>query len=253
MKIKKFKKTKDDIYELLLENNEKLILYEDIILKNDLLIKKEIDESIISKLKKENDYSSVYNLCIKYISFKMRCKNEIKKYLLRKNISNEIIENVVSKLEKEGYINDKKYAEFYVKDKFKLSSSGPLKIKKELTSFGIKEEIIDYSINNIEKINWEEKLQKLISKKLSLTKGSKKEKENKIISYFYNLGYDCTMIQDIMQDLDVKSDIHKLKKEYDLLIKKYSRKYNGNELNYIILNKLMMKGYTKKDIEQINN
>ena len=44
MQISKYKKLKNNIYEVTLENDEKIKLYEDVILKEELLLKKEIDD-----------------------------------------------------------------------------------------------------------------------------------------------------------------------------------------------------------------
>ena len=54
MKIVKFKKTGKSKYKLYLENNQTLSLYEDIIIKHNLILKKEIDNNEINKLVKEN-------------------------------------------------------------------------------------------------------------------------------------------------------------------------------------------------------
>ena len=44
MKIKKISKKKGSLYELLLDTGEKINLYDDVILKYELLLKKEIDD-----------------------------------------------------------------------------------------------------------------------------------------------------------------------------------------------------------------
>ena len=51
--------------EYYLENNETIDIYEDVILKNNLLYKKEIDISILKKISSENELEDIYNKCIK--------------------------------------------------------------------------------------------------------------------------------------------------------------------------------------------
>ena len=56
MKIKKISKKKGSLYEIILDNNELLNLYDDVILKYNLLLKKEIDEKEIKEIIKFNSY-----------------------------------------------------------------------------------------------------------------------------------------------------------------------------------------------------
>ena len=55
MKVNKFKKIGKSKYKVFFDNTE-LILYEDVILKYDLLIKSDIDLELIDKIIEENRY-----------------------------------------------------------------------------------------------------------------------------------------------------------------------------------------------------
>ena len=59
---------------------------------------------------------------------------------------------------------------------------------------------------------------------------------------------------------DFKSEVYELtkkisnstlKKEYDKLYIRYSKKYSSSELNYILYNKLLSKGYKSDDINNV--
>ena len=54
MKIIKFTKKKDGMYSLLLEDNDVILVHEDLILKHDLLLKKDIDDKLRDTIEKEN-------------------------------------------------------------------------------------------------------------------------------------------------------------------------------------------------------
>ena len=54
MKIINYKKTKSNIYEITLDDKSKILLYDNIILKYELLLKKEIDLKTLNKLVDEN-------------------------------------------------------------------------------------------------------------------------------------------------------------------------------------------------------
>lgn len=90
MKINKFKKIGSNKYKIYFDN-ESLIVYEDVILKYNLLYKKDIDNDLLIEINKENYKSSIYDVSIKYISVRMRSKKELEEYLKKeKNMTKKI-------------------------------------------------------------------------------------------------------------------------------------------------------------------
>ena len=83
MKINKFKKVGKNKYKIILDNTD-LTLYEDVILKYDLLIKKEVDLDLIDKIIEENKYEDAFETSVSYIEIKMRNRKEIIDYLHKK-------------------------------------------------------------------------------------------------------------------------------------------------------------------------
>lgn len=252
MKIIKFKKTSKDKYKLYLENNSTIDLYEDVIIKNNLLITKEIKDDLISKIEKENNDVSAYVSILNYISIKMRSIKEAKEYLVKKGYNTFLIENTINRLINEGYLNDEVFAKAFINDQLLITNNGPLKIKKELYNHNIDSNIIDDYIRKIDSNNVKQKLTKLIEKQLKIKKDSASQLKLKLVTYFCNLGYEKDMILDILSNYEIKSDINKLQKEYDKLYKKYKDKYTQEKLNYFINQKLYSKGYSKEDIDNIN-
>ena len=116
MKIIKFKKTSKDKYKLYLENNSTIDLYEDVIIKNNLLITKELDDDLILKIEKENNDISAYVSMLNYISIKMRSIKEAKEYLIKKGYNNTLINKVINRLINEGYLNDELFTKAFIND-----------------------------------------------------------------------------------------------------------------------------------------
>lgn len=251
MKILKFKKTTKGKYKVFLDNNQAISLYEDVIINNNLLLKKEIEDDILDDLIKENNDMHVYSMAINYISVRMRSIKEIREYLKRKQVSSNVIEETVDKLIKSGYLNDFNFAKAYVNDQLLITNKGPLKIKQELIKHGVSSDIINEVIEEIDKELIKEKLSNLMSKQLRLKKGSTNSVKTKLLNYFYNIGYSKEDVLNEFSNHHFKLDIDHLKKEYDKLKLKYSKKYDENELEYVIKTKLYQKGYSADEINKI--
>lgn len=248
MKIINIKK-QNNKYKIKLEDGI-IETYDEVIIKNNILYKKEIDEKLKNKIEEENKYYDTYNEIVKLINKKLRSEKEIKEIMNKKQIENQ--EKLIKSLKNANLINDQLYTRAYIHDKISFSNDGINKIKKDLLNQEIEEKIID---NELEKINQEEqkqKLEKLITKKLnSNTKYSNKMIKQKLTNYFINLGYDKEDISNLLDNKKTNNEI--IKKEYNKLMNKYKTKYDEEKLKYIIKQKLYQKGFNIEEINEIIN
>ncbi len=248
MKVEKLKKIGGCRYQLLLEKNNAIIVYEDIVIKYGLFINKEINYDLLRKIVLDNLYATSYNLALKYINTRLRTKKEIEEYLDRKKIDDVIIKDTVDKLIIQGYINDKKLIEAFINDKIMLTNWGPHKIVKELENLGINYE------NDINKIMsadiLTDRINKIIKKQLV---GNKKKSlnmiKNKILNYLINLGYSKELIIEYIDNIELYDEEERYQNEYNKLYNKYKNKYQNNELKRIIRDKLYRRGFNYKDYE----
>jgi len=243
MKIERFTKLKNGQYKLNLDDNTNILLHEDLILKYELLIYREIDSKKIEQLLEENKSYIAYDLALNYLNKKMRSKKEIKEYLSKKEISAELINNAIKKLEEQGYLSDVSYTRAFINDKINLSNDGPYKIKEQLIKLGIMEEIILKELEVFDKELEQTRVEKLIDKQVrsNHTKSNYLLKK-KIMEWLINLGYSREVVITSLDKVEIDDDDLR-KKEYDKLYKKLSRKYSGKELEYKLKQKMYQKGF----------
>ena len=232
MKINKFKKVGKNKYKIYFDNSE-IILFEDIILKYDLLIKKDMDVDLLDEVILENKYYEAYDLALGYIEIKMRNKKEIIKYLSKKEFRDNEINYAIDKLESQNLLNNKSYIVAFINDKVNLSLDGPLKIRKSLVELDFNENEIDEYLNTFDDDIWKDKIIKIINKKKSLMKNKSYFMFiNKMKNDLYNMGYSSDMIDEYNS---IDKELSKLKRKY-------------NDKNKII-NSLLRKGYTYDEIK----
>lgn len=245
MKILKYKKLSTSKYKVLLDDGSNITLHENIIIKYNLLITKNISKSEMQDIIKDNNNYLVYDLALKYISTKMRCESELREYLKKKNIENNEIEMIIVKLKENGFINERLYVKSFISDKVRLSNYGPNKVRNELLNLNIDKGIIEEELCNYPKEEILSNLEKLIDKKIKSNKNyGETILKQKIISEFLIKGYDK---EDIIEILNSKNliDDNLYEKEYKKLYDRYSKKYSDEQLEYIIKQKLYQKGFKK--------
>lgn len=252
MKINKLKRLKDGKYQIVFENGDKLITYDEVILKYNLLYKKELDSYLLAKIEDSNEYYKLYNESVKYLTWKVRSYKEYNNYLDKENITGITKELLINDMKRLKLLDDISFVKAYISDRFFLTSDGPLKIKESLLGHDIEVTLIDSELAKISEEDIILKLRKLIDKKLKITNGSNFMIKQKI-SYEMNvLGYDKQLIDDCL--LDNIDDSLSLKKEFDKYYYYYVKK--GHDINKVFLkvkSKLYQKGYTISDIDNLIN
>ena len=241
MKIIKYQKVGKK-YRVFFSNGKNLLLYEDVILKFELLLKKEVQD--LSSLISYNEKYELYDKTLGYINKKLRSEKEIRKYLEKYTDDNEVIENIVKSLKEKGFLNNDLYIKSYIHDRIYLSLDGPLKIKNDLEKLGFKSEIIEEELKIFDTELIKERINKYLNKQSKINKKSLYVFKNKMLMNLLNLGYDKSNIVNCLENIKV-DDTNLKEKEEEKLRKKYSNKYQGEELEYFIKRKLYEKGFRK--------
>lgn len=203
MKIEKYELTKKNKYNVYLSNGEVLELDERVITENELLLKKEINKELYSKLEKEN---KIYNLLAvgeKYISIRLRSIKEMYNYLSKKEEDTDIIDNTINKLIKNGYLDDNIFTKAYIKDKLNFTNWGDYKIKRELSSLGVSQSIIEENSILLEDNILRERMEKIIEKDIRINKkyiGIKLK--NKVYNHLLTLGYSKEKVITIINNYE---------------------------------------------------
>lgn len=243
MNIVKYKKLKDNKYKVILDNNVELTLYEDVILKYELLIKKSITDKNLKDIKNLNSYYDCYYYGLKSLKSRSRSIYDMRVLLIKNEYDSKYIDDVIDLLTKQGYLNDDSYAYSFINDKIITTNWGPYKIKSELMKHKIEDKIIDNNLEMFSKEEEKNRIEKLVNKQIKSNKNCGGiVLRNKIKNNIINLGYDISLVNDIVDKSDISIDKDIVKKEYDKLYKKYSKKYKDKELDYVIKQKLYQKG-----------
>lgn len=243
MKIIKYKKKGSNKYNLELDNGKSIILYEDVILKYNLLLKKELDVNDLIEVDKYNQECDVYYVALNSIKNRYKSTYELKMTLLKKEYPEDLVDKALDKLIKQGYLNDRSYTKSFINNRIITSNKGPLFIEKELLDKKVDISIIKEEIIVFDEKLQKEKINKIINKdiKTNRTKGGVILKQ-KIYNNLKMLGYDISLINSEISNYSFENDKELAKKEYDKLYRKYSKKYSGKELELKIKEKLYLKG-----------
>lgn len=174
----------------------------ELVYKENLKINIEVDEEKLSKIAKEENYLKCKESALRIIERSYKSEKEMRDKLLEKGYNLEEIDKTIQFLVEYNFINNKAYAEMYVKDR--LRNQGSNKIKFALLRKGIEESIIEEVISNINTDN--EELAALELGKKKYTQLIKKEGDiykikNKMCMFLVGRGYDYSLSKDVINKI----------------------------------------------------
>ncbi len=199
MKIEKYEKIGTLKYRLYLDNGEVIDTYDDVILENELLLKKELDNYLYQKVLIETNIQEYYNSCIKYISIRLRATKEIDDYLKKKQVVAEDREKIIQKLLTKGLLNDEYFTECFIRDKLRFTNMGEYRIINELKKLNISSSIIEKYHDLMSREVMQEKIISRIEKQIKTNRKLDNYKlRNKIYTTLLREGYDNSQIVNIL-------------------------------------------------------
>ena len=151
---------------LLVIDNKKYILYDDVIIKYQLYNKKEIDESLLKKINEDQNFYTAYYKMISFLSYKQRTEQEVRNKLRSYHLGKKLTDEVIDKLREDNYLNKDRYLNSFFHDQIVLTLNGPDKIKYDLKKIGYNDDEISNLLDSIEEEEWINRINKIIDKKL---------------------------------------------------------------------------------------
>jgi len=176
-------------------------LDEELRFKYDLYVGKEVSQDFIDEVIKAEEEKKVINQALNLLSYGARSRKELYKRLAKKGYEEEQIEKAIAFCEKYGYINDHEYAKSFIRDRIKLKKHGSRRIRYDLISKGIGQEVIDQVLDIDEDEEYERALE-LAKKRIKSYKNDNKQAiYRKLGGYLARRGYPYSVVTKVLREV----------------------------------------------------
>lgn len=234
-----------------LDNGDKCYITEDTIVRFMLSRDKVISEEELKEIQDFAQFSYGKNLALYHLSFKARTEKEVREYLKKYDIDENIVSQVIANLKEDKWINDSQYAYASINANQLSGDKGPYVLTQKLAQKGISKSTIE---ENLKKFDFSEVAQRVANKLLKKYEGKLPARalQDKIIQNLTNKGFSYSDAKSAFDELDSQVDKETTQelifKELDKQYAKYARKYEGYELKQRLTQVLARKGYDFSDI-----
>jgi regulatory protein len=136
-----------------------------------------------------------------YCAYQERSHKEVKNKLFEYGLHTSEVDELLSKLIVDGFLNEERFAKAFAGGKFRIKKWGRLKIKQELELLGLTNRCIASGMKEIDSADYTKTLKLLIRKKASLTTDSNLFKKRNLVARFaIGKGYEAEMVWEMVKD-----------------------------------------------------
>ena len=133
-----------------------------------------------------------------YCAYQERCHAEVRDKLYSFGLNKMEVEEIISILINENYLNEERFAIHYAGGKFRMKQWGKNKIKQSLKFKQVSEYCIKKALKEIDSKEYEKTFQKLVEQKLKTLKAEKNIfiKKRKLQDFLLQKGFENEMIRE---------------------------------------------------------
>ncbi len=156
---------------------------------------REINEKELEEFQKASEFGKLYQRTLEWVLIRPRSEREARGYLnkktFEKKLNKDYVDTVVERLKEKKYIDDKKFAEYYVENRFVKKGISRKRLKMELKKKGVCDSVISEVLGAR---NDEDEIRKIIIKKQG------KYDDEKMMAYLCRQGFSYDLVKNVMEE-----------------------------------------------------
>ncbi|MDE3182700.1 MAG: RecX family transcriptional regulator [Bacteroidota bacterium] len=133
-----------------------------------------------------------------YCAYQERCHAEVRDKLYSFGLHKNEVEEIISGLITENYLNEERFAIHFAGGKFRMKQWGKIKIKQALKFKQVSDYCIRKALKEIDKHEYEKTFQKLVQQKLKTLKSEKNIfiKKRKLQDFLLQKGFETQLVRE---------------------------------------------------------
>jgi len=140
---------------------------------------------------------------LRYLTRSPRTEKQIREYLIKKGYEAPEIDETVERLKLHNYINDRLYAEGFVRSRAQIKLHGKHRLRRDMLKRGVSKQIAGAALDDyFESTDERELLDRAISKWQRIHGKPNDDKSLKrLYNYLFRLGYESALYADKLKEI----------------------------------------------------
>ena len=138
----------------------------------------------------------------RYCAYQERSHHEVKKRLFDYGLHTDEVDQILSKLITDGFVNEERFAKAFAGGKFRIKKWGRIKIEQELNALGLSRNCISKGMKEIVDDDYQKTLRQLLEKKNNLiTEPDSFVRKDKLSKYAIGRGYEPDLVWRLIKEI----------------------------------------------------
>ncbi|HEX6977022.1 MAG TPA: RecX family transcriptional regulator [Patescibacteria group bacterium] len=165
-----------------------------------LKVEQELTNEQIDEIVRKSEHQKVLDKLLNFATFRLRSIHEVRVWLRRKKIPEDMHEDLFNTLKRLELINDEKFAKWWIDQRMSFRPKGKKALKFELLKKGIDRKIIDAAFGEVVIDEKSIALELLKKRKSKWEKLEEMEAKQKMYSYLGARGFDWELIKNAVDE-----------------------------------------------------
>ncbi len=106
----------------------------------------DIDAAVLQQVRARAERALAVEIAHRLLAVRLRSRHELTARLRRRGISADVLAAVIADLERHGLVDDRRFADAWVRTRVALQPSGRMRLRYELAHKGVAREVIDRTL-----------------------------------------------------------------------------------------------------------
>lgn len=121
----------------------------DLVARTGLVAGDALSSDRLAELVREDERYRARDAALRLLGHRMRSRAELRRRLARKGFPGPVIEQTLAWLEERDYVDDRAFAEAFVRDRIRLKPRGRFGLLRELSRKGIDDAVAEAAVDNV--------------------------------------------------------------------------------------------------------
>lgn len=154
-----------------------------------------ISSAELEEFKKASEFGKMYQRALEWVLMRPRSTKECRDYLYKKiyekKLDKKYVDLIIEKLQAKKYLDDCRFAEYYVENRFVKKGVSAKRLKMELMKKGVAKDIVEEVLADSER-NDADEIKKIITKKRA------RYDDEKLIAYLVRQGFNYELSREMV-------------------------------------------------------
>jgi regulatory protein len=169
-----------------------------------------LSDEKIAELKQQDEQEVVYRKALHLLEYRPRAEEEIRRKLSKKEISQEVINQVIERLRRNNLVNDEQFAQAWVENRSTFRPRSLKALRYEMRQKGISSADMDQALTNLEVNEEELAYQAALKQSRKLNQLDKMDFRRKLFGFLARRGFSyatsAPVVERIWQEISENNE-----------------------------------------------